>query len=183
MDFATTFCLANIWGSEKMLRHLPSVLQRKFKVVIFFLLLLAVLIHMVLDLAFSSGHGSCGGSPKITDPMGLPPADPILAVQNKLNLRILQDFSGSNGSLEKGSHLLGGTSYPGGRSHTDPEGHSFKRQEAKEKILWADRSKLAALFDHPLYKIPTPAITSKDKLFVIKPKIKFKLKSSRSDEW
>ncbi|XP_015274656.1 PREDICTED: extracellular serine/threonine protein kinase FAM20C-like [Gekko japonicus] len=166
-----------------MLRHLPSVLQRKFKVVLFFLLLLALLIHMVLDLAFSSGRGSCGCSPKIADPMGLLPADPSAAVQNKLNLRILQDFSGSNGSLEKGSRLLGGTPYPGDRSNMDHQGHSFKHQEAEEKIVWADRSKLAALFDHPLYKIPTPAVMAKDKLFVTNAKIKFQLKSSRSDEW
>ncbi|XP_060101425.1 extracellular serine/threonine protein kinase FAM20C-like [Heteronotia binoei] len=180
MDLATTFYLAAIWGSEKMLRHLPSVLQRKFKVVIFFLLLLAVLIHIILDLAFSSGHGSSDCSPKTMDPMGLLPANPILGIQNKLNLRILQDFSGSNGSLEKGSHFLGGTSYPGGRSNTDHQDHSFKHQEAN---VWGDKFKLAALFDHPLYKIPTPAVTAKDKLFVINSKIKFKLKSSRSDEW
>ncbi|KAL8221905.1 UNVERIFIED_CONTAM: hypothetical protein K2H54_074639 [Gekko kuhli] len=115
--------------------------------------------------------------------MGLLPADPSVAVQNKLNLRILQDFSGSNGSLEKGSHLLGGTSYPGDRSNTDHQGHSFKHQEAEEKIVWADRSKLAALFDHPLYKIPTPAVMAKDKLFATNAKAKFQLKSSRSDEW
>nr|XP_056702529.1 extracellular serine/threonine protein kinase FAM20C-like [Euleptes europaea] len=166
-----------------MLRHLPSVLQRKFKVVLFFLLLLAVLIHMVLDLAFSSSHGSCGCSPKLTDPTGLLPTNPILEVQNKLNLRILQDFSGSNGSLEKRSHLLGGTSYPGVRNNMDLQGHGFKHQEAKEKPVWADRSKLAALFDHPLYKIPTPEVTVKDKLFVTKHKIRFSLESSGSDKW
>lgn len=162
-----------------MLRHLLSVFQRKFKVILFFLLLSAVLLHLVLDLA--SSHGSCGCSPKLTDPLGLPPADSILPNQNKLNLRILQDFSGSNGSLEKGSHLLGGTSYPSGRSNTDHQGLSFKHQEHEEKI-WADRSKLAALFDHPLYKIPTPPVTVKDKLFVTTSRNKLKLKSW-SDEW
>ncbi|XP_077195586.1 extracellular serine/threonine protein kinase FAM20C-like [Paroedura picta] len=181
MYLAATFCLADTWDSDRMLRHLPSVLQRKFKVLLFFLLLLAVLIHMVLDLAFSSGHGSCGCSPKTTDPMNLLPADPVLAVQNKLNLRILQDFSGSNGSLEKGSHFLGGTSHPGSRSNMDHEG--IKHQEAKGKTVWTEKTKLAALFDHPLYKTPTPALMAKDKLFVIKPKIKYKLESSGSSEW
>ncbi|XP_054843972.1 extracellular serine/threonine protein kinase FAM20C-like [Eublepharis macularius] len=180
MDLATTFCLADTRGSKRMLRHLPSVFQRKFKVALFFLLLLAVLIHMVLDLAFSSGHGSCGCSPQIMDPMGLPPPNSILAVQNKMNLRNLQDFSGSNGSLEKGSHLLEDMLYPDG---TNKQGHSFKHQEAKAKTEQAGRSKLAALFDHPLYKIPTPKITEKDKLFVTNPKIKFTLKSSESDDW
>uniref|UniRef100_A0ACB8FPM9 Uncharacterized protein n=1 Tax=Sphaerodactylus townsendi TaxID=933632 RepID=A0ACB8FPM9_9SAUR len=116
------------------------------------------------------------------DPMGLLPTNPILEVQNKLNLRILQDFSSSNGSLEKRSHLPEGTSYLGGRNNMDLQGHSFKHQEEKEKTVSADRSKLAALFDHPLYKVPTPELMVKDKLFVTSPKIKLTLKISESDE-
>ncbi|NWH72493.1 FA20C kinase, partial [Piaya cayana] len=44
-------------------------------------------------------------------------------------------------------------------------------------------SKLAALFKHPLYNIPIPKVTEKDKLFVVNPMEKFSLHSSRSDEW
>ncbi|KFQ40464.1 Extracellular serine/threonine protein kinase FAM20C, partial [Mesitornis unicolor] len=44
-------------------------------------------------------------------------------------------------------------------------------------------SKLAALFEHPLYNIPIPEVTEKDKLFVVNPTEKFSLHSSRSDEW
>ncbi|NXY46426.1 FA20C kinase, partial [Ceuthmochares aereus] len=44
-------------------------------------------------------------------------------------------------------------------------------------------SKLAALFKHPLYNIPIPEVTEKDKLFVVNPMEKFSLHSSRSDEW
>ncbi|NWS68255.1 FA20C kinase, partial [Crotophaga sulcirostris] len=44
-------------------------------------------------------------------------------------------------------------------------------------------SKLAALFKHPLYNIPIPEVTEKDKLFVVNPTEKFSLHSSRSDEW
>ncbi|NXS56740.1 FA20C kinase, partial [Brachypteracias leptosomus] len=44
-------------------------------------------------------------------------------------------------------------------------------------------SKLAALFEHPLYNIPIPEVTEKDKLFVVNPMEKFSLHSSGSDEW
>ncbi|NXK07233.1 FA20C kinase, partial [Herpetotheres cachinnans] len=44
-------------------------------------------------------------------------------------------------------------------------------------------SKLAALFEHPLYNIPIPKVTEKDKLFVVNPMEKFSLRSSGSDEW
>ncbi|NWH38718.1 FA20C kinase, partial [Chloropsis hardwickii] len=44
-------------------------------------------------------------------------------------------------------------------------------------------SKLAALFEHPLYNIPVPEVTEKDKLFTINPMEKFSLRSSGSDEW
>ncbi|KFO13175.1 Extracellular serine/threonine protein kinase FAM20C, partial [Balearica regulorum gibbericeps] len=44
-------------------------------------------------------------------------------------------------------------------------------------------SKLVALFEHPLYNIPVPEVTEKDKLFVVNPMEKFSLRSSGSDEW
>ncbi|NXT12093.1 FA20C kinase, partial [Prunella fulvescens] len=44
-------------------------------------------------------------------------------------------------------------------------------------------SKLAALFEHPLYNIPVPEVTEKDKLFIVNPTEKFSLRSSGSDEW
>ncbi|NWJ03932.1 FA20C kinase, partial [Crypturellus undulatus] len=44
-------------------------------------------------------------------------------------------------------------------------------------------SKLAALFKHPLYKVPIPEVTDGDKLFVVNPMEKFSLRSSGSDEW
>ncbi|NXX98833.1 FA20C kinase, partial [Centropus bengalensis] len=44
-------------------------------------------------------------------------------------------------------------------------------------------SRLAALFKHPLYNIPIPEVTEKDKLFVVNPMEKFSLHSSGSEEW
>ncbi|XP_061438705.1 extracellular serine/threonine protein kinase FAM20C-like [Rhineura floridana] len=166
-----------------MVRHLPSLLQRKFKAILCVLLLLALLVHMLLDLTLSAGHDSCGCTQKTADLLAFPPPSPILSAQNKLNLRILQDFSGSNSSLEKRSRSPEGVPHTGSRSDMLFRSHSFKQHETEEKPTWSGGSKLAALFDHPLYKIPTSKVMKKDKLFVTKPKVKLFVKSSASDEW
>uniref|UniRef100_H2ZTF7 FAM20 C-terminal domain-containing protein n=1 Tax=Latimeria chalumnae TaxID=7897 RepID=H2ZTF7_LATCH len=44
-------------------------------------------------------------------------------------------------------------------------------------------SKLKALFQHPLYKIPVPLLKDEDKLFKVNPGVKFNIRSSKSDEW
>ncbi|KAH0616879.1 hypothetical protein JD844_028329 [Phrynosoma platyrhinos] len=165
-----------------MLRHLPSLVQRKLKAILCFLLILVILIHMLLDFTLPAGHDSCGCTPKVADPLDLPALNPILSVQNKLNLRILQDFSGSNSSLEKAFHLTEAVPQTSGRNTTPLYSHSLNKQETDEKPTWTGRSKLVALFEHPLYNVPTPKIVKKDKLFVTKPKIKLFVKNSGSDE-
>ncbi|XP_066490263.1 extracellular serine/threonine protein kinase FAM20C-like [Tiliqua scincoides] len=165
-----------------MAQHLSSLLQRKFKVILFFVLLLVALLHLV-DLILPAGHDTCGYTPKVMDHMGFPSPNTVLSVQNKPNLRILQDFSGSNSSLEKGFHLPEGLPHVGSESNVALKSHSFKQQEAEEKPTRTGKSKLLALFDHPLYKVPTPKITKKDKLFVKEPKVKLYVKSSGRDEW
>ncbi|XP_034984304.2 extracellular serine/threonine protein kinase FAM20C-like [Zootoca vivipara] len=159
-----------------MVHHLPSLFQRKFKAILCFLLLLAVLVHMVLDLTLSAGLDSCGCTRKGEDQ-----PSPALSAQNKLNLRILQDFSGSNSSLEKGVHSPEGVPHAGSRGNTPLQSHNLEPKEAEEKPTLTGRSKLAALFDHPLYKIPTPKMTKKDKLFATRPKVKMFVRSS--NEW
>ncbi|EMP27015.1 Dentin matrix protein 4 [Chelonia mydas] len=59
----------------------------------------------------------------------------------------------------------------------------FEHQWEDVKSAWTGRSKMAALFEHPLYKIPIPELVKKDKLFSVNPKEKFTLKNSGSDEW
>ncbi|XP_077791088.1 extracellular serine/threonine protein kinase FAM20C-like isoform X2 [Podarcis muralis] len=159
-----------------MVHHLPSLFQRKFKVILCFLLLLALLVHIVLDLTLSAGLDSCGCTRKGEDQ-----PSPALSAQNKLNLRILQDFSGSNSSLEKGVHSPEGVPHAGSRGNTPLQSHNFEPKEAEEKPTWTGRSKLAALFDHPLYKIPIPKVMKKDKLFATRPKMKMFVRSS--NEW
>ncbi|XP_025067130.1 extracellular serine/threonine protein kinase FAM20C-like isoform X3 [Alligator sinensis] len=161
-----------------MLRRLQTLFQRKFKILLFLLFLLALLMHMALDLALPTIHSSCGCAQKSASPSG-----PFLPGPRKMSLRILQDFSGSNGSLEKGSHSLEARPAVGTGSKTVHGDQDFKPQWGGVKPVWAGGSKLAALFKHPLYRIPIPEVLEKDKLFTVNPKEKFTLRDSGSDEW
>nr|XP_020643266.1 extracellular serine/threonine protein kinase FAM20C-like [Pogona vitticeps] len=164
-----------------MVRYLPPFIQRKLKAIVCSLLLLVVLIHMVLDLTHSTGHDSCECTLKVADPVGHPLLNHIPSVENKLNLRILQDFSGSNSSLEKGFHSTE-LSHRDSRNSTLVHSQNGEQQAEEEKPTWTGRSKLAALFENPLYMISNPKITNKDKLFGAKPKLNFFVKSSGSNE-
>ncbi|XP_074434930.1 extracellular serine/threonine protein kinase FAM20C-like isoform X4 [Larus michahellis] len=160
-----------------MWRRLQTLFQRKFKITLLFLLLLALLVHLAMDLALSTAPGPCGCDAKAPKASGIPSGSPVLAGPKKLSLRILQDFSGSNGSLEKSSHPQGAG------PHTRAGDPGIRRQSGEGNAGRTEGSKLAALFDHPLYNIPIPEVTEKDKLFVVNPMEKFSLRSSGSDEW
>lgn len=160
-----------------MRRRLQTLFQRKFKVSLLFLLLLALLVHLAMDLALPAARGPCGCDAKAPKASGVPSGSPVLAGPKKLSLRILQDFSGSNGSLEKSSQPQGA-----GPQARDGE-PGVRRQSREGNAGRTEGSKLAALFEHPLYNIPIPKVTEKDKLFVVNPMEKFSLRSSGSDEW
>ncbi|XP_014818768.1 PREDICTED: extracellular serine/threonine protein kinase FAM20C-like [Calidris pugnax] len=160
-----------------MRRRLQTLFQRKFKVTLLFLLLLAILVHLVMDLALPAARRPCGCDAKAPKASGVPSGNPVLAGSKKLSLRILQDFSGSNGSLEKSSHPQGA----GLRARAGEPG--VRHQSGEGNVGRTEGSKLAALFKHPLYNIPIPEVTEKDKLFVVNPMEKFSLRSSGSDEW
>lgn len=154
--------------------RLQTLFQRKFKINLLLLLLLALLAHLVVDFALPMAHRPCSRDMKASKAMGVPPGNPGL---KKLSLRILQDFSGSNGSLEKSSQ----PQRAGLRLRAGEPG--VQQQHKEGNAGWTKGSKLAALFEHPLYNIPIPEVTEKDKLFIINPTEKFSLRSSGSDEW
>ncbi|XP_069663315.1 extracellular serine/threonine protein kinase FAM20C-like isoform X2 [Haliaeetus albicilla] len=160
-----------------MRRRLQTLFQRKFKVSLLFLLLLTLLVHLAMDLVLPAAHGPCGCDAKAPKASGVPSGNPVLAGPKKLSLRLLQDFSGSNGSLEKGSQLQGA------RPQARDGKPGVRHQHGEGNAGQTEGSKLAALFEHPLYNIPMPEVTEKDKLFVVNPMEKFSLRSSRSDEW
>ncbi|RMC03150.1 hypothetical protein DUI87_20344 [Hirundo rustica rustica] len=151
--------------------------QRKFKISLLLLLLLALLVHLVMDFALPTTHRRCGCDTKASKAMGVLSGRPMLASPKKLSLRILQDFSGSNGSLEKSSQpQRAGLQLRAGEP-------GVQQQHEEWNAGWTKGSKLAALFEHPLYNIAVPEVTEKDKLFIINPTEKFSLRSSGSDEW
>lgn len=161
-----------------MVRYLPFLLQRKLKATLCLFLLMVVLIHIVMDFVPSADYMSCRCLSKATGTLDHLSPSSILAAQNKLNLRNLQDFSSSNSSLEKGFHSTEGVSHVGGLSNVALQDANIKQQETKEKPSQKIKSKLSALFHHPLYKIPIPKVARKDKLFGIKPKMNLFIKSS-----
>lgn len=160
-----------------MRRQLQTLFQRKFKVSLLFLLLLALLVHLAMDLALPAARRPSGCDVRAPKASGVPSGSPVLAGPKKLSLRILQDFSGSNGSLEKSSQLEGA----GPQARAGEPGIRHRHGEGNAERT--EGSKLAALFEHPLYNIPIPEVTEKDKLFVVNPMEKFSLRSSGSDEW
>ncbi|XP_065597362.1 extracellular serine/threonine protein kinase FAM20C-like isoform X3 [Cyrtonyx montezumae] len=155
-----------------MRRQLQTLVQRKFKVLLLLLLLLALLLHVTMDFAFPATRRLCN-----CEALGTPSGSPLLPSPEKLSLRILQDFSGSNGSLEKSSQLQGAGPW---KKDGDVE---IQDRRGDISPAWVKGSKLAALFEHPLYNIPLPEVKDKDKLFVVNPMEKFSLQSSGSDEW
>ncbi|XP_010176222.2 extracellular serine/threonine protein kinase FAM20C [Antrostomus carolinensis] len=157
-----------------MQRRLQTLFQRKLKVSLLFLLLLALLVHLAMDLALPTARRPCGCNAKAPKASVVLSSSSMLAGPEKLSLRILQDFSGSNGSLEKSSQVQ-----RAGRAG-EPE---VWRQHGEGNAGQTAGSKLAALFEHPLYNIPIPEVTETDKLFVVNPVEKFSLRSSGSDEW
>ncbi|XP_030312968.1 extracellular serine/threonine protein kinase FAM20C isoform X3 [Calypte anna] len=157
-----------------MYLRLQTLFQRKFKVGLLFLLLFALLVHLAMDVALPTAYRHCGCNAKAS---GVPSGSPVLASPKKLSLRILQDFSGSNVSWEKSSQLQGAG------LHTRAGELGVWHQQGEGNVEQTKGSKLAALFQHPLYNIPIPEVTEKDKLFVVNPMEKFSLRSSGSDEW
>ncbi|XP_015144145.3 extracellular serine/threonine protein kinase FAM20C isoform X2 [Gallus gallus] len=157
--------------------QLQTLVQRKFKVLLLLLLLLALLLHVTMDLALPATRRPCSSDAKEPKASGTSTGSPLLASPEKLSLRILQDFSGSNGSLEKSSQ-------PQGAGPKGKDGDvGIQHRHGDVGPAWAKGSKLAALFEHPLYNIPLPEVKDKDKLFIANPMEKFSLRSSRSDEW
>ncbi|KAK2544147.1 hypothetical protein Q9966_002151 [Columba livia] len=157
--------------------RLKTLFQRKFKDSLLFLLLLALLVHLAMDLSLPTAHRPCGCDAKAVKGSEITSGSAVLAGCKKLSLRILQDFSGSNSSLEKSSQLQGA-----GPQARDGE-LGAQLQHGDGSLGKTKGSKLASLFKHPLYNIPIPEVTEKDKLFVVNPMEKFSLHSSGSDEW
>lgn len=112
---------------------------------------------------------------------------------NKHTLRILQDFSQepssnlSSQSLEKAAATGGKTDTIRGvkQRAADSGNQRSLMKEAASRSKQANRgaSRLAALYQHPLYKSELPPLTDDDTLFNVNTDIRFYSKATGNQEW
>ncbi|XP_007654225.1 extracellular serine/threonine protein kinase FAM20C isoform X1 [Ornithorhynchus anatinus] len=177
---------------------MKMILVRKFRVLILVVFLLACTMHIMIDLlpkleargARASGDPSCSCSPtpgEEAQGWGKPRTEP--AWPNKHTLRILQDFSSDPGSnltshsLEKVTEALQGPESPA--FPADPRARKLIQDGSPSRRLPRGKgpSKLASLFEHPLYRIAIPGLTDEDVLFDVNSDIRFNPKAAEIQEW
>ncbi|XP_074867030.1 extracellular serine/threonine protein kinase FAM20C [Carettochelys insculpta] len=186
---------------------MKTILVRKFRVLILMVFLVACTMHIMIDLlpklekraARPEGQAgcSCAHPPSEEAPgWGKPRAKSASEAgwPNKHTLRILQDFS-SDPSSNLSSHSLEKL------SGASEKAEAFKRleqharsQEVAHKPLMPEGSlgsqpvgkgysKLAALFEQPLYQIATPELAEEDVLFNVNSDIRFNPKAAENQDW
>ncbi|XP_068107515.1 extracellular serine/threonine protein kinase FAM20C-like [Hyperolius riggenbachi] len=144
-----------------MMRRIHFSVHRRFKLIVVSLLFLIFAMHFALDAFSFSTIAFC---PCATQNHARVKGHPV---RKHPAVRTLQDFSSSNGSSVDGSHVA-------------------KTSEVLPKVVskapkkYAG-SKLASLFQHPLYNTPMPVIKEEDKLFKVNKEERFTLKDSESD--
>ncbi|KAK2866295.1 hypothetical protein Q7C36_002351 [Tachysurus vachellii] len=172
------------------------ILFRKFRVLILTVFLIACSLHIMIDLLprlESKGTGGCSCSHTPSEdprnwarPLGRAAAPEPLPL-HKHTLRILQDFSSEPGS-NVSSHSLEKLSPGGEKTDTRRTGeHRAQAGQDREQETHvagvSTRSRLAALFEHPLYKRPLPVLTDQDTLFNVNTDIRFDPKGADNQEW
>ncbi|KAM4722834.1 extracellular serine/threonine protein kinase FAM20C-like [Rhinophrynus dorsalis] len=150
-----------------MIRHLHLSVQRRFKLMVLSLLFLTFIMHFALDISSLSTIISCSCSSHDH------PKAKVHVPKKPSVVRTLQDFSGSNSSIQRYSDV---SQVEKIYSATTFVSENMKRYQG---------SKLDSLFRHPLYNIPLPVLKEEDKLFRVNFKERFTLKdrSSGSEEW
>ncbi|XP_064419237.1 extracellular serine/threonine protein kinase FAM20C-like [Latimeria chalumnae] len=168
-----------------MLHKLQMSLHRKFKFLVLLLLVLMFLMQVLINLVpiiDQTSVAPCTCLPKAAAAEqgpgpGCPRARGSFALKRNVlrNLQVFRSSSSSNRtsqSLERAPESGGVGASPTGTS-----------RHAGEHRPDDSASKLKALFQHPLYKIPVPLLKDEDKLFKVNPGVKFNIRSSKSDEW
>lgn len=172
---------------------MKMILLRKFRLLILMVFLVACSMHIMIDLLPKLERQGAGGCSCSHAPSEEPRSWAKQGWPNKHTLRILQDFSNepsasnvSSRSLEKGP-VAGDKSQGGIRG---PE-HYAQRGDRKRQYIQdapvrkntpAKGSRLAALYEHPLYKRSLPTLTDEDTLFNVNADIRFDPKAAEQ-EW
>ncbi|XP_054913822.1 extracellular serine/threonine protein kinase FAM20C [Poeciliopsis prolifica] len=163
------------------------ILLRRFRVLILTVFLVACSMHIMVDLLPKlerQGAGcSCSHGPARTPERGW--AEP--GWPDKHTLRILQDFSsepGSNASSRALDRLpVDGAPTPEPRGPRGDRSSLFLQGPAAARFGPARGSRLALLFEHPLYRRSVPPLTEEDTLFNVNTDIRFDPKTAEDQAW
>ncbi|XP_069503341.1 extracellular serine/threonine protein kinase FAM20C [Ambystoma mexicanum] len=188
---------------------MKMILVRKFRVLILMVFLVACTMHIMIDLlpklekraagtereaGCSCSHQPSEEAPGWGGKQRRTKSGPQPGWPNKHTLRILQDF-GSDPSSNLSSHslekLAGALDKAEAFRRLEPPGVSgdlntkplIHEGTLKSQRPDAGRSKLAALFENPLYKVTLPALTEEDVLFNVNSDIRFNPKAAENPEW
>ena len=190
----------NIIGTVYLIVNVKMILFRKFRVLILMVFLVACTMHIMIDLlpklekraaGTNSGTGGCSCSHNPSEePRNWAKqqarSGPESGWPNKHTLRILQDFS-NEPSSNLTSHSL--EKVTGTVDKADSEKRiplvpgNIKDTGAGKKRYAPGFSRLAALYDHPLYKIDPPSLKDDDTLFSVNTDIRLYPKTAGNPEW
>uniref|UniRef100_A0AAQ6AM47 FAM20 C-terminal domain-containing protein n=1 Tax=Amphiprion ocellaris TaxID=80972 RepID=A0AAQ6AM47_AMPOC len=183
------------------------ILFRKFRVLILMVFLVACTMHIMIDLlpklekraaGADSGDGGCqcahhpGGEAQGWGKQRARSAAEA-GWPNKHTLRILQDFS-NEPSSNLTSHSLEKITAAGDRADAFRRTGPAAGKAEEHKPLIGDASggrtvsghgvsRLAALFEHPLYKVDLPPLTDDDTLFNVNTDTRFYPKATGNQGW
>uniref|UniRef100_A0A8C3AQJ3 FAM20C golgi associated secretory pathway kinase n=1 Tax=Cyclopterus lumpus TaxID=8103 RepID=A0A8C3AQJ3_CYCLU len=181
------------------------ILFRKFRVLILMVFLVACTMHIMIDLlpklekrAADSADGGCQcAHHPAAESQGWGKQRAMSAAEpgwpNKHTLRILQDFS-NEPSSNLTSHSLEKIPAAGDRAESFRRMRPSAGKAEDHKPLMGDAaggrtvpgravSRLAALFEHPLYKVDLPPLSNDDSLFNVNTDIKLYPKATGSHGW
>ncbi|XP_055518979.1 extracellular serine/threonine protein kinase FAM20C-like [Leucoraja erinacea] len=172
-----------------MYRRIPTFC--KSRLVFLFLILTSLILHVLIALlpAQEVYVNVCARDTQHEDHAGPAlPKQPALKGRTPKKNRDLQNVAGSDTrsrasqSLEKARRSSSASGQPftsqwSSKSGTGPDSN-LQRDGYR-----LNTSKLAALFQHPLYKTPPPLLTPDDQLFSVNSAERFTARSSDSDGW
>lgn len=187
---------------------IKMILFRKFRVLILMVFLVACTMHIMIDLlpklekraaGPDSGNAGCQCAHNPSEEpgsWGKQRARSVVAEPgwpNKHTLRILQDFS-NEPSSNLTSHSLEKNTAAGDRAESFNRMKQLAGTAEERKPLIRDAgagktapapgvSRLAALFEHPLYRTDLPPLTDDDTLFNVNTDIRFYPKAAGNQEW
>ncbi|XP_051925241.1 LOW QUALITY PROTEIN: extracellular serine/threonine protein kinase FAM20C [Hippocampus zosterae] len=171
---------------------MKMILLRKFRVFILMVFLVACSMHIMIDLLPKLERQGARGCSCSHSPSEEPRGWAKQGWPNKHTLRILQDFSNEPSASNVSSHSLEKGPAAGDKSQGGirrPE-HYAQRGDRKRQYIQdapvsknapAKGSRLAALYEHPLYKRPLPTLTDEDTLFNVNTDIRFDPKAAEQD--